>query len=60
MNEPKLEVQCPTEKRYEGDLVGCGSKRVRYDADEKAYDCLDCGLWWFTPQSVRVGVRADK
>lgn len=38
--------KCPTNKRHEGDLVGCGSSSVT-DADEEGFhDCSDCGLFF--------------
>jgi hypothetical protein len=48
---PKREVICPKTRRCKGDVVGCGSSNVRWDASEKVYDCLDCGIW-FTPRSA--------
>lgn len=47
----KGEVICPSTRRCKGDVVGCGSTNVRWDAAEGVYDCLDCGIW-FLPKSA--------
>lgn len=39
-------LRCPTEARWEGDLVGCGSTDLTGPDDEGMYDCLECGLFF--------------
>lgn len=39
-------LRCPTEARWEGDLVGCGSTDLLGPDDEGMYDCLECGLFF--------------
>jgi hypothetical protein len=38
--------RCPTEPRFEGDLIGCGSEDLTWCEDEGIYDCNECGMWF--------------
>jgi hypothetical protein len=64
-------IYCPTKARYEGDLVGCGSRNLAGPDEEGLYDCLDCGIFfsadaiegfpdWVTPETIREELRQGR
>lgn len=42
---------CPSFSRWEGDLVGCGSRNVVWDEEDKVFDCYNCGLFFDREQA---------
>lgn len=45
-NNSGADICCPSAPRWEGDLVGCGSRNLTDADDEGFYDCIDCGLFF--------------
>jgi hypothetical protein len=48
----KFEIRCPTEARWPGDIIGCGSAKVAGPDEEGLYDCGNCGIW-FRLESIK-------
>jgi len=42
---------CPSFSRWDGDLVGCGSRNVAWDEMDKVFDCYNCGLFFDREQA---------
>lgn len=38
--------RCPTHKRHEGDIIGCGVTFSGRPDDEGLIDCPNCGMWF--------------
>jgi hypothetical protein len=55
-SEPQL--RCPTNLRFEGDLVGCGSTNIVGPDEEELFDCCECGLW-FTKAAAEAVENSD-
>ena len=42
-----MNPRCPDNKRWDDDVVGCGSFNTVQDPDEPSlWDCHDCGIWF--------------
>ena len=42
-----MNPRCPDNKRWDADIVGCGSRNTAQDPDEPSlWDCHDCGIWF--------------
>jgi len=46
-------LRCPSTRRQDTDLIGCGSANVSGPDEEGLCDCHDCGLF-FRPEAVNV------
>ena len=42
----ELLLRCPTTRRHDDDVIGCGSTNLSQPDDEGIVDCNDCGMWF--------------
>ena len=50
----KTLLRCPTIPRWQGDLVGCGSRNLSEKDFEGLFDCLNCGLFFNREAAANV------
>lgn len=48
----QMPLRCPSQARFVGDIVGCGSPNVSEPDEEGLCDCGDCGIWFRADESA--------